>query len=114
MQKNNKKFSATYLTPQYYNKILKTYSSQGTDDLEIFTEFLSKQKHYNNILELGCGSGRSTQTILDNCSFNSLTLTDLSTNMLDFTKASVLEARSQKPEARSQKPEARSQKPEAR
>jgi len=86
----NKQFTTTYLTPQYYDQILKKYSHHNIDDLEILAENLRKQPHYDNILELGCGSGRATKVILNNCTYNQLTLTDLSSEMLDYTKNGVI------------------------
>lgn len=81
-----KKFGKDYLTPQYYNKILKKYSSGNFDDLAILKTFINKDKLLNNILELGCGTGRATKVLCENINFKKLVLTDISQEMLDYTR----------------------------
>lgn len=77
-----------YVEPKYYDKLLKDYIFSGKSDLQIFEDYLKTIKEKNNlsILELGCGSGRATNILLENFKKKNidLKLVDLSDQMLDF------------------------------
>lgn len=77
-----------YINPEYYNTILKDYVFEQKTDLEHFKEWLNKVPIGNGkVLELGCGSGRVTDVFLENIkNYKSLTLLDLSKQMLDYCK----------------------------
>ncbi len=76
-----------YLKPAYYDKILKKYIFGGKDDLTILKEKLKKLSTVSNVLELGPGTGRATETLLNIASkIKKLTLVDLSEQMLQFCK----------------------------
>lgn len=77
-----------YVNPEYYNTILKDYVFEQKTDLEHFKEWLNKVSIGNGkVLELGCGSGRVTDVFLENIkNYKSLTLLDLSKQMLDYCK----------------------------
>ena len=72
-----------YISPKYYDSIIKDYIFNGISDLKIFQEYLSDKK-FNNILELGCGSGRATDAALGALNYHQITLVDLSSVMIDF------------------------------
>jgi SAM-dependent methyltransferase len=72
-----------YVAPDYYDRLLKPYSFEGKTDLEYFASFLEKlQKKPIKALELGPGTGRVTDCALQHAPFSSLSLVDLSTQML--------------------------------
>jgi len=79
-----------YVTPKYYNKLLKDYIFSNKLDLELFEDYLktNSKKNNLNILELGCGTGRATEIILDYFSKDNfdLKLVDLSQKMLNFCR----------------------------
>ncbi len=78
-----------YVEPDYYNKILKEYASGGITDLEFFKNFLTKHKDKTNlkILELGFGTGRATNILLNTLKKGTeqVTLVDLSPAMVEWT-----------------------------
>lgn len=86
------KFGTEYLSPAYYDKLLKKYSSGdvSTEDVQILTSFIQERPDNPNVLELGCGSGRATQIIASDARFQKFTVIDLSKQMLDFVKAQNL------------------------
>jgi SAM-dependent methyltransferase len=75
-----------YVSPDYYDKLLKEYSFNGKTDLDIFSQELESLNKTGSILELGCGTGRGTQVLVDNLEFDKLTLVDLSTDMVKKTR----------------------------
>lgn len=75
-----------YVSPTYYDNLLKEYRFSGKDDLEIFRTFLfTLPQHSLTGLELGPGTGRVTGIALKHCTFSSLQLVDLSQEMLDYS-----------------------------
>lgn len=76
--------SEDYLDPDYYEQLLKEYAFTGKTDLEIVAEKLDGYKlpAIINILELGCGTGRVTQEIINKQKFTHLDLVDLSELMM--------------------------------
>lgn len=79
-----------YIHPDYYDNLLKDYIFEGLTDLEHFRNCLnviSKNGKLNNILELGCGSGRATKVLISSIEdFGSLELIDLSPDMISHSK----------------------------
>ena len=77
-----------YINPQYYNDILKDYIFEEKTDLEHFKKWIENCKlEGKKVLELGCGSGRVTDILLqDSNNFKRLDLLDLSNQMLEFCK----------------------------
>lgn len=84
------KNASDYLTPKYYDAILKEYVFAGKSDLELFRDFLRKNfgdGRAIRTLELGSGSGRGTDIFLENVpSYAYLNLVDLSAKMVEFCK----------------------------
>ena len=84
-----------YVSPDDYGRLLKTYSFGGKTDLQMLEEFLrfnfdiqsGVRGSIHSALELGCGTGRSTDVILNSTNVDSLTLLDLSPHMLDAVRA---------------------------
>lgn len=76
-----------YLNPTDYHKLLKPYVFGGREDLGIFRDFVRSRVSSQQVLELGCGTGRGTDALLEETSPNSLTLLDLSPTMLAHSKA---------------------------
>ncbi len=75
----------TYLPPDYYDTLLKKYTFGGKLDLDYFQDYFSRhfQPGQEDVLELGFGSGRATDLLLDsNIGFRSLDLVDLSKDMV--------------------------------
>ncbi|MCL4366937.1 class I SAM-dependent methyltransferase [Patescibacteria group bacterium] len=75
----------TYLPPDYYDKLLKPYTSGGASDLDFF--IMSIRGHIQNpnadMLEMGSGSGRATDALLaSGVNFSSLDLVDMSRDMV--------------------------------
>jgi SAM-dependent methyltransferase len=72
-----------YVEPNYYDKLLKPYSFNKKEDLEYFREFLKKLPQKLRILELGTGTGRVSQLVLNKEIENeSFTGVDLSEKMI--------------------------------
>jgi len=77
-----------YIYPDYYDKILKPYVFNGKQDLDFLKESATQAKAPAKILELGPGSGRATQAVLEVVkNIERLTLVDLSGRMLEKCKA---------------------------
>ena len=77
-----------YIPPDYYDSLLKEYTSGGKSELEIFSSFLQMHKNdsFANVLELGCGSGRATDAFLGEIkNFSHFDLVDLSPEMTEHT-----------------------------
>ncbi len=75
-----------YLSPNYYQRLLKPYVFGGRDDLTLFDDFLASLKvKPQKALELGCGSGRGTEVFLKRFPKTRLDVLDLSPQMLEFT-----------------------------
>lgn len=74
-----------YVSPDYYQKLLKEYSFEGISDVKYLETYISKLKP-STILELGCGSGRATKIPLKKFPSANFTLVDLSERMIDFSK----------------------------
>ncbi len=75
-----------YLSPDYYNKLLRPYVFGDKDDLNLFQDYLLKLPDApKNAIEFGCGTGRGTQVFLDHFKNSKLSILDLSTQMLNFT-----------------------------
>ncbi len=80
---------AEYVTPNYYDRLLKPYIFENKTDIEILKEFLLNRNFIKNdikTLELGCGTGRATKILLENASILSLRILDLSKRMIDNCK----------------------------
>lgn len=79
-----------YIPPEYYDSILKDYIFGGKSDLEIFQEYLvrgSSPTSELDILEIGCGSGRSSLVALNFFNrFESFDLVDLSNEMISLAR----------------------------
>lgn len=79
-----------YISPNYYDKILREYVFDERSDLAWFLDWLRTSNLTKNskVLELGCGSGRVTKELLQYVQgdFGKLTLLDLSNQMLAFCK----------------------------
>ena len=86
----NVKNSSDYLTPEYYNKILKDYMFKSKNDTDIFRDYLKSEFGKSSLikaLELGSGSGRGTDVFLkDVPSYVSLDLVDLSAKMVEYSR----------------------------
>lgn len=80
--------ASDYLTPEYYDSIIKEYVFNGKSDLELFRNFLKHgfgDRHVVKSLELGSGSGRGTDVFLESVpSYASLDLVDLSAEMIAY------------------------------
>ncbi len=79
-----------YIPPDYYNRILKEYTFNSIPDLRLFSNYLnSKIKPLSTIraLELGFGSGRTTDVFLKHIpAYTSLSMVDLSQQMIDYSQ----------------------------
>lgn len=73
-----------YLDPAYYDGILKGYYFGGREDLDILDEYLEGVPQGSRVLELGCGSGRATERIVEKLGQASIDLVDLSGEMVGF------------------------------
>lgn len=85
---NKKNTVEEYLQPDYYKNLLKVYSFNGKTDLEILKDF-SKKIAPNNILELGCGSGRASKVIVRMFPNAKYVFLDLSKRMLSFARKEI-------------------------
>ena len=74
-----------YLPPEYYQHLLKPYTFGGVSDLLLFERFLQNKK-FLKVLELGCGSGRASDTVVSETSNANYTFSDLSERMLEAAK----------------------------
>ncbi|HLD03692.1 MAG TPA: class I SAM-dependent methyltransferase [Candidatus Dojkabacteria bacterium] len=90
-----------YIAPDYYNKLLKDYTFSGKDDLWYFRKFLktnfkdNKKNSTFSTLELGCGSGRSTQIFFEKFKkYDFFDLVDLSPDMVNSTKNKFINKKS--------------------
>ncbi|MDB9944424.1 class I SAM-dependent methyltransferase [bacterium] len=72
-----------YISPEYYDSIIKDYIFNEKTDLDLFREYVMG-KDFDSVLELGCGSGRATDVTVKEVSFRTLTLVDLSRDMINF------------------------------
>lgn len=77
-----------YVEPTYYDSLLKDYTFGGLSDLDMFSGFLERYKDRNDlrVLELGSGTGRATDLLLEKVSPEDLTLVDLSDRMILTTR----------------------------
>lgn len=79
---------AEYLSPTYYETLLKTYSFSGSTDLQLLMEALGRLTSSDSskkVLEIGPGSGRGTQLFLAEIpQFSELVLLDQSSEMLKW------------------------------
>ena len=82
----NKRKHEDYLPPDYYIKLLKTYSFSGKTDIELFKEVLRHIPYTDKSIEFGCGTGRGTKAFLDVCPNSDLDILDLSRDMLSYSK----------------------------
>ena len=74
-----------------YNAWAVTYDSNNnkTRDLELVVgKSIIENKHYANILELGCGTGKNSEWLIDKC--DSLLGIDFSTEMLAIAKTKII------------------------
>ena len=64
-----------YLSPEAYRRLLKSYIFEGTSDLDHFRQFLEEVTNPQDqvILELGPGTGRTTDVLLERLDQNDLT-----------------------------------------
>lgn len=77
-----------YLPPNYYDELLKEYSFSGRSDLELLDDYLETIPTNASMLELGCGSGRATDQLLEKVDqLKSLDLVDLSEGMVNHCRA---------------------------
>lgn len=74
-----------YLPPEYYQHLLKPYTFGGVSDLLLLEKFLQNKK-FLKVLELGCGSGRASDTVVSETSNANYTFSDLSERMLEAAK----------------------------
>ncbi|MEX0909786.1 MAG: class I SAM-dependent methyltransferase [Candidatus Paceibacterota bacterium] len=74
-----------YLQPEYYQHLLKPYTFGGTSDLLLLEKFLHNKKPLK-VLELGCGSGRASDTAVSTIPTADYTFSDLSKRMLEAAK----------------------------
>ncbi len=74
-----------YLRPEYYKQLLRSYTFNGTSDIQLLENFL-KDKHASSILELGCGSGRASDVAVRINPEAKFTFSDLSERMLGTAK----------------------------
>lgn len=84
-----------YVSPDDYGRLLKPYSFGGKTDLQMLEEFLRSKfdiqsgtrGSIQSALELGCGTGRATDVIMNTANVDDFTLLDLSPQMLDAVRA---------------------------
>jgi SAM-dependent methyltransferase len=74
-----------YLPPEYYRHLLKPYTFGGISDISIFEKFLYNKKP-SKVLELGCGNGRASDTLVSIIPTADYTFSDLSERMLGAAK----------------------------
>lgn len=74
-----------YLSPEYYEHLLKPYMFGGVSDIRLLENFL-KDKKLSNIMELGCGSGRASGAVVRSHPNALFTFSDLSERMLEAAK----------------------------
>ncbi len=74
-----------YLSPDYYQHLLKPYTFGGMSDLLLLEKFLHK-KNPAKVLELGCGSGRASSIVTSAIPTAQYTFSDLSKRMLEVAK----------------------------
>ncbi|MBT9151061.1 MAG: Trans-aconitate 2-methyltransferase [candidate division WS2 bacterium] len=74
-----------YLPPEYYQHLLKPYTFDGVSDLSLLEKFLYNKKP-SKVLELGCGSGRASRTVVSIIPTADYTFSDLSERMLEAAK----------------------------
>lgn len=73
-----------YVSPEYYNKLLKEYSFNKETDLDLFKTWLNTIDTPKNILELCSGSGRVSKIALKKFKDSTFTFSDLSNRMLQY------------------------------
>lgn len=73
-----------YIPAEYYDRILKNYDFAGQSDLQILAAAAAEFNWPDcaKVLELGCGTGRATQVVLDARPGQSIDVLDLSPQML--------------------------------
>lgn len=77
-----------YISPDYYDKLLKPYIFNKKEDLEYLRDVLKYLPKNLKVLELGCGTGRSTVTLLEiKDKIKDVTGVDLSKNMVNKSKS---------------------------
>lgn len=74
-----------YLPPEYYQHLLKSYTFGGVSDLSLLEKFLYN-KNFSKVLELGCGSGRASGTVVSTIPTADYTFSDLSKRMLEAAR----------------------------
>lgn len=74
-----------YLSPEYYQHLLKPYTFGGVPDLSLLEKFLHN-KNFSKVLELGCGSGRASGIVVSKTPIADYTFSDLSERMLEAAK----------------------------
>lgn len=74
-----------YLPPEYYQHLLKPYTFGGVSDLSLLEKFLYN-KNFSKVLELGCGSGRASGTVVSAIPTADYTFSDLSKRMLEAAR----------------------------
>lgn len=74
-----------YLPPKYYQYLLKPYTFGGVPDLLLLEKFLQNKK-FLKVLELGCGSGRASDTVVSKSPNADYTFSDLSEKMIETAK----------------------------
>lgn len=81
---NSPKRPSDYLKPDYYDRLLREYSFNGRTDLDLVKEYMDCQYGTSpgDLLELGCGSGRTSSVLVSYLNGqNRLDLVDLSAPM---------------------------------
>lgn len=71
-----------YIPPEYYQHLLKQYAFGGVSDISLLEKFLHNKKILK-VLELGCGSGRASGTVVSTIPTADYTFSDLSKRMLE-------------------------------
>ncbi len=77
-----------YLSPEYYQHLLKPYTFGGMPDLSLLEKFLHNKK-FSKVLELGCGSGRASGIVVSKTPIADYTFLDLSERMLEAAKQNL-------------------------
>jgi len=83
-----------YISPDDYDRLLKTYSFGGKTDLQMLEDYLrhkfdiqsGTRGSIQSALELGCGTGRATDVTINVTDIGDFTMLDLSPHMLAVSR----------------------------
>src|SRR5665213_548414 len=80
-----------YLTPAYYDRLLKPYVFSGSTDLDLFGSFLDRCRlgQDGTVLEIGPGTGRASKLLFKKHLAKSVDFVDLSGRMLSYLRSEV-------------------------